>query len=743
MGQTELTDASAGKDGIGGKTLKALGIAATAAACAFAVASSIRVVNSPDVGYHLAYGEHFLETGEIVQTNRWVWHPLDPQRLRNADELGPSCRYDKDTGIYSFVNANWLTQVVMAAAYRAGGFAGLVFLQIGIWTTIALLLVTAMRRGGVGWHWIGLPILLAFLACDVRIPLRPEVFGFLCLTAQWTLLLGPGFGPKRALGVIVLQVLAVNFHSYFLLGIVLTAAMMIDAAWQWYVTRRGKRKVTGAKAASSSSIELQEDAVAAFGRFKWLAIATGGTVLASFCNPWFIRGAIMPLETVAFLKAHHIIDPLDDGPIHPWAIIREFISPFSKKVLGDRTTMSYLCLALPAMVAMVISLGRRRWGTALAILAMLTASMQMHRNIAPAALILAPITAIVLANWLPGWAAKRSGMLRSIPPDLAALALAAVTLGLGAYYTVAVVTNRYYLQDHRPGSFGVGESQLLLPLDAAEWINEHDPPGRVYAEYGTTSNLMFFTRPHRDMPLLTNTWAMPPYVMLECAERDLADLLPPEHRRPFGPFATENDVQTVVLSYHGSTIPLMRSLANDPAWAVVFVGSGDVVFVCRSGAAAKLARAHAITPETFDVAEYIQRTEQSDSVPIAALNNAAGLLREMGWRKWVVPVIKRAIELDAKYSPSYGILGAALAEQGQEKAQAMQRLALDGDTRGAAAARNEAISFYREALAAFCTAAELEKSSANRKKVEVIAQLLQRLEDSPGKERSQGPRLGR
>ena len=102
------------------------------------------------------------------------------------------------------------------------------------------------------------------------------------------------------------------------------------------------------------------------------------------------------------------------------------------------------------------------------------------------------------------------------------------TFLLGAWLTFSVVTNRYFISDGRPASFGLGASRLLLPLDAAEWINTHRPPGRIFTNDVMTSDLMFFTRPHRDMPQLTNTWAMPPYVHWECMELEAANAPAPQ-----------------------------------------------------------------------------------------------------------------------------------------------------------------------------------------------------------------------
>jgi hypothetical protein len=623
------------------RAIAALGLAATLAACAFAVTSAVRIINSPDIGYHLAYGEEFLDTGKIVQTNQWTWYPLDSQRLSDPAALGPGCSYDADTHTYHFVNGNWGTQAVVAAVYRAGGMKALALLQVAVWVGILTLVIVTLRRNGVPWHWVGLPVILIFLACDERIPIRPEIFGFLFLAGQWTLLAGPGFGPKRAVGVVLLQLLAVNFHSYFLLGIGLAGAMAFEAWWRQRESRR----------------RAQPDPAAAQ-RWKWLAAATVGTLAASLCNPWFARGAIMPIETMLFLRRYHIGEP---GSTHPWGAIAEFARPLSAKFSGDRTVITLVVVALPAMFAMILAMLRQRWGWALAILAMLATAFQMHRNIAPALIIVTPLTTIILLMWAAEKLAQRnqaaakaqrgkqpSDSATPAPSPRGPIAVAVGTLLVGVGLTLAVVTNVYFTSNRRPPSFGLRASQLLLPQGAAEWINRHEPPGRVFANFDITSNLMFLTRPHRDMPVLTNTWATPPYVQVACLLYTVVDALKqPELRRDFNfkSFAAANDIQTVVIGFHGQVTPLMVRLAHDSDWAIVYIGPGDIVFVQKNGSAAKLAEG-AITAENFPVLDYIHRVEASDASPAMALANAARLLKVIGWDEQASTVMRRAAELD-------------------------------------------------------------------------------------------------
>lgn len=138
------------------RLLKTLAIIATATALILVAVLATRPVSSFDIGYHLAYGEYFLDNFKIVQTNRFIYTHLRSDLLSNPDNLGPGCWYDSKTGTYHFVNANWLSQVIMAAVYRLGGIKAL-----SIFQTIMIVRFVSKRA-----YPIQVPGLLGKPVCD-------------------------------------------------------------------------------------------------------------------------------------------------------------------------------------------------------------------------------------------------------------------------------------------------------------------------------------------------------------------------------------------------------------------------------------------------------------------------------------------------------------------------------------------------------------------------------------------------
>ena len=70
-----------------------------------------RTLVSVDLGYHLAYGEQTLDTGQFVDHNAFLYTlpPLDLEPSLRPDP-GPASWYDEQ-GRYRFPNSNWLSQV--------------------------------------------------------------------------------------------------------------------------------------------------------------------------------------------------------------------------------------------------------------------------------------------------------------------------------------------------------------------------------------------------------------------------------------------------------------------------------------------------------------------------------------------------------------------------------------------------------------------------------------------------------
>jgi len=682
---------------------------AMATVIALAMLLSIRKMASPDIGYHLAYGEEFWRTGRPVDHNPYIFTLTDDTADRT--DLAPGCWYDSQ-GRYRFPNANWGTQVVMAAVNTWLGPIALSLLLPAMVAGVIVLILLTLRRLGAGPLACAAAMLLVTMTAHERFMLRPEMFGYLILVAQMYILVGWQSRVRQVVALGLLQVLLVNFHSYFMLGLAVTTAYVIDAAvWRWRAPRDA--------AASEQALAGR--------RLKMLLITLSVQFVACFVNPWTWRLAALPVQTLLFMRENQIAGQYHPGA-HPWSIIGEFFSPFGD--FGNvRATISYfvlLAVALAAIVMAIVSVcvqwrrtanvarvdqrpGNALPGThrqdatcahdsytpllawSLIIAGMVAVSFSMRRNIAPAAMLIVPLAVGIFAIFV-----KRTTVVRSLLERISVLGgwrLAALTVptvitlyaGLLAWQAT---TDRFYFDERTMTRFGLGFSPIDIPLGASDFVSEHlAAPGassRVWCDLYCSSNVYYFTHPHRDVPLVTNTWAYPPHVMKMVLD---AFWVPGMTDRPleFEDLHARYGFDAVLLRVDPHSWALTYTLARSGAWAVAYVDARFVVFVRRDGAYAKSLPSMELTPKRLDMASLLQKADAQDPSGASGLFMLSLTLHALGWNDSAVEAINQVIQQRPDWPEAHNRLGQLLADHANELARRQQfheaRVALEDAAR--------------------------------------------------------------
>ena len=548
-------------------------------ACLFALLLATQLVTSSDLGYHLAYGEQFLATGRPVDTNEFIYTlPQGPTAARAAPP-GPGCWYDSQ-GRYRFANANWLSQVGITVLYHLGGMAAMSLLATACVAVVLATALPTLRRQGIPWTAITAGVVLMALGAWGRFAPRPEIIGYPLIVAQLCLLLGAvergkALSIRAAVALVALQLVLVNVHSYFLLGLAMTGAMLADQllrmAW-----RRLRGQTAPADWITGANVK----------RLAWVLATQSAACLV---NPWTWRLAVLPVQTVLFLNRHGINATEFAGPRHPWSAIAEFTHTLGALSADgvSRSSFPIVGVLVLAGAACLAALVRRRWGLALILAGMGAVALSMLRNVAVASLLIVPAALVALKPAADRTARRGSGPARARATVLAALSLSALSIWWG----VEVVTNRFHEAWGSADRFGIGASRLHMPLGAAGWLNEHRPTGRMWTDFNGSSNLHYFTHPHRSVPLLTNTWAYPPQVMLMVLDH-LAGA-------PFDEVAQRYSIEIVAMGFGLTNEPLVRSLAGDERWRIVFLDPGGIIFLRAEGTNAELARRFAISPQAL------------------------------------------------------------------------------------------------------------------------------------------------
>lgn len=584
---------------------RALGAAACALAALFVLALARRPTTSVDLGYHLAYGEVFWQTGRIVGDDTFIAPPLTEDAFGPDAELPPGAYFD-DNGEYHFPNANWLTQVILSALYRAGGFTALNAALLALVALIMAGQAAIVHRLKVPWVALA-PIWLALgLVGQERFLLRPELFAFACLTWQVWLLWGR-ITWGRVVAFAAVQLIAVNLHSYWLLGAGVAIAFAADAAL---------RAVWARFKDQALSAELRQ-------RLVRLAVLVAAVVPAAMVHPTGPSNAIFPFRTLHYLRAHDITGQSDlrKPELHPWETIGEFRAPFGAGMWRRPTTWALAALLIVAAGGTVGLLIHRRWAEAAVLAAMSMAALSMRRNMILPAILAGPLIALAVALTVAWWR-RRGGADRGVvAAGVVATALAGVLAGAGV---LAVVTNRFYLMQRRTLHFGGGPSRLVLPLRTTSFLDATLPAASpVYVDYSLSSSVLFFADRVTGAPTLTNTWATPRARMARVFLLGKGGL-PPSMLEGWG-------LDVAVLQGRTINQALIHGLQDREDWALVHLETEACVFARRTEPNAAMIAAHEVTPATFDVDAFIATCRDGGATGPLALHTAARTLQVMGW----------------------------------------------------------------------------------------------------------------
>lgn len=199
----------------------------------------------------------------IIQTtaDQDLWgHVRFGQDIIAAGQL-PTVDGYSFTSDRAWINHEWLAEVIMAAAYAAGGASGLVALKT-LLAIGALVLVTVLLRQRVpeGWRRA---LLVAFTLLVGVAPLtgtmRPQVFPLFLFVAVLAVIATAEFNPRRLWWLPPVFLVWANLHGGWLVGasilVVWSATRFIDTRsrpWRWQLVAGSRwRALRGCDAGES------------------------------------------------------------------------------------------------------------------------------------------------------------------------------------------------------------------------------------------------------------------------------------------------------------------------------------------------------------------------------------------------------------------------------------------------------------------------------------------------------------
>jgi hypothetical protein len=306
--------------------ITALGIAVAIAAY---TAFSVGLFSDGDTSWHLAAGRMILETWSVPDTDPFSY------TFRGRP----------------WVAHEWLSEVLMAAAFAAGSWSALAFLFGAAMGVTLLIIGLELRRWLTVRHMIIVlvPILLMLIPFTLA---RPHVLAW-PLLAGWTALMLRPREKERAppLPYALLMILWANLHGSFVMGLVLTGAFALEAL----VHAKERRQ--------------------AF--VQWGAFGTA-SALCALLTPHGIHGFLFPLQVSAMKSLPLIYEWRRTDPAQDWFFVTA-LGAMLLLLLIRRPRMSPVRLVLLAGLV-YLSIAHLRHQAVIAILAPLLLARALGRE---------------------------------------------------------------------------------------------------------------------------------------------------------------------------------------------------------------------------------------------------------------------------------------------------------------------------------------------------------------------------
>lgn len=392
------------------------------------------------------------------------WHLRTGDLIRQGHGIPEHDIYTFTVADHPWIDLHWGFEVAASWAYAHGGMRTLQLAKCAITCLAVLLLVTARRRDWPLWAMLT-AWLPALVLLGGRMYVRPETATLLYLAAFLAVLVRWERFPRLAFALPFVQALWVNTQGLFVLGPVILALALVDAA-----LRPG-----------------------AFGKTRsawWRTIAPACvlTLVACFLNPYAIEGVLFPIQLATTMR-----NPIFANSIAELEPIPRFIA---RNGLGHPMLILHLAvMALGALSFLVPLLwqgfvgrldasteGKKkaappRWHVRpfrlLLFAAFSALSLQATRNSHQFAAVGGAVTAWNLGEWAAVVRARRlaSGVkdASGLPPRLMALALIAATIA-------AIASGSWYALAGEGRTVGLGEDPLWQPHEAARFAGKGGMP---------------------------------------------------------------------------------------------------------------------------------------------------------------------------------------------------------------------------------------------------------------------------
>jgi len=384
---------------------------------ALAAALALQRIQSADYWWLLRTGQLIAETGSVPRADVYTF-------------TVPGERW---------VDIHWLFQLGLWGLFRSGGHSAIVLGKLALITGVLVLLAPIGYRKQRPFVSVAALALLLLAACDRFMP-RPELLSWVLLAAVLRIL--DRFerrGDAWIWAIVPLQLLWVNVHGLFALGIAVCAMHLVG--------------------------ELARPLGEARTRPRWrrvwlLAAVVALSALVSVINPNGLDGALYPLQQLGMVGTAEARGLFG-------RIIIELQPPFG--TLGPLALGFFLALIVLSLVSLALNWRAIPLSDPLLWIAFFYLAVGARRNVPLFAIVAVPMLVRNWNAWLDG---------RALPGGLPRLAGVLLSVVLAAL-AIDAARGRFFPRMSQLRVPGLGVDWSFYPTAAADWIERHHPPGPI------------------------------------------------------------------------------------------------------------------------------------------------------------------------------------------------------------------------------------------------------------------------
>lgn len=431
----------------------------------------------------------------------------------------------------TWVNQEWLSEVILALVYGAGGFFGLITLKTICVVAALFLLGQHFKKNGVDAgiaFWI---LAVVLFLSRFHLTVGPQMFSFVFMAGISALLYDYKNNKRDSLWICVpVFWLWTNVHYASVLGMVLFVmyilAALLALGLPKFFDGNLKRDVNGAM-------------------LGHLCLVLVCSVVVSLANPSTIGFLSAPIETAYLSVKHYVVESM------PARIFGFGLFPLFWLSLLAYTLIIFRSLKTVDIFDMLVFL--------------LSAglALKMIRFIPFYAIVTAPIVACQITALI-----KRRKLFGGL---VAALRSPKVMIGATAVCAIGVLV--LPIGGLKNYEFGYGRSVRLQPTDAVEFLKKHDIQGNIFNEVNWGGYLLFERYPKNRVFMYPRHTVFGDYIYEAYYRVLIAD---PKWQEILNQYPTDIILLSRMMDERA---PLAKALRQAPNWSQVFKGKKSVMYL--------------------------------------------------------------------------------------------------------------------------------------------------------------------